>query len=423
VVYKRRTVDDELDELVAALPAILIEGPKAVGKTATALRRCATSWYLDDPAQREVGEAAPQRLLTGTPPVLLDEWQRLPETWDLVRRAVDDNPSPGRFLLTGSATPTDQPTHSGAGRIATVRMRPLSLAERGVEAPTVSLGELLRGTHPVVEGSTTTSLERYAHEVVASGLPAVRNLHGRALRVQLDGYIERIIEHDFEALGQQVRNEGGLRRWMAAFAAATSTTTSYEKIRDAATSGEHDKPAKTTTIPYRNVLERLWVIDEVPAWLPSKRHMKRLGEAPKHHLADPALAARLLGVGAEALLEGRDPGPTVPRDGTLLGALFESLVTLSVRVYAQASECRVLHFRTHGGDREVDLIIERPDHRVVAAEVKLNRTVSDDDVRHLRWLRDQIGPDLLEAMVITSGAEAYRRADGIVVVPAALLGP
>lgn len=421
--YSRRIVDDELDELMEGLPPVALEGPKAVGKTRTALQRASTIHRLDDAAERELLSADPARIANGPPPVLVDEWQRLPASWDVVRRAVDDAPTPGRFLLTGSAAPDEQPTHSGAGRIATVRMRPLSLAERAVESLTVSLAALLAGGCPPVEGNTTLGLEDYAQEIVASGFPGLRTLSGRALRTQLDGYIERIVERDFEDLGRPVRNEGALRRWLAAYAASTSTAASFDTIRDAATSGEGDKPAKTTTIPYRSVLERLWIIEDVPAWLPNRNHITRMSQAPKHQLADPALAARLLGVGVDALLDGRTAGPPVPRKGTLLGALFESLVVLSFRTYAQAAEARVLHMRTHGGDREVDVIVERADHRVLAVEVKLGHSVNTDDVRHLLWLRERLGDELVDAVVVTTGPDAYRRQDGIAVVPAALLGP
>ena len=141
-----------------------------------------------------------------------------------------------------------------------------------------------------------------------------------------------------------------------------------------------------------------------------------------HQLADPALAARLLGVDTGALIDGAPAGPPIPREGTLLGALFESLVTLSVRTYpAQCNEARVGHLRTRGGEHEVDLIVERRDGRVVALEVKLSATVDDADTRHLAWLAQRLGPDLLDATVITTGHEAYRRADGIGVIPAGLL--
>ncbi len=422
MAYKRRIVDDELDELLNGVSAVAIEGPKAVGKTATALQRARTVHELDDPAQREIAAADPARLLAGQGPVLIDEWQRLPASWDLVRRAVDRDPGPNRFLLTGSASPDTPATHSGAGRIIRVRMRPLSLAERGLARPTLSLGAMLRGERPDVTGQSSLTLGDYTREIVASGFPAVRHLSGRALRAHLESYINRVVDKDFQELGYSVRDPDLLLRWMRAYAAASSTTATLETVRDAATSGEGAKPSRDSVLAYRSALERLWLLDPVRAWLPSRNQIARLTRPDKHQLADPALAASLLGVTAEALLEGDDAGMEIPRDGTLLGHLFESLVTQSIRVYAQAREAEVRHLRTKNGRHEVDLIVVRPDQRVVALEVKLARTVSDDDVRHLRWLRGEIGDDLLDAAVITTGAHAYRREDGIAVVPAALMG-
>lgn len=421
--YLPRVVDRELDDLLPALPALAIEGPKGVGKTFTSRRRARTVHALDAPGAIGLFQADPRRLLLGEAPVLLDEWQRVPESWDLVRRAVDQDPSPGRFLLTGSAAPAAGGTHSGAGRIVRLRMRPLTLAERRVGEPTVSLRGLLGGRRGPVEGSTPVTLDRYAEEICRSGYPGLRGLTERALRAQLDGYLDRVVDRDFEELGRPVRTAGALRRWMTAYGAATATTAAYEVIRDAATPGERDKPAKATAQAYREALERLWILDPLPAWLPTSSHLRRLGSAPRHHLADPALAARLLGTDAGALLEAGSQGPLTPRDGTLLGQLFESLVALDVRVYAQAAEARVGHLRTHGGEHEVDLIVERGDHRVLAIEVKLAHTVRDDDLRHLRWLQDQLGDGVLDAVVVTTGSDAYRRRDGIAVVPAALLGP
>lgn len=419
--YHERIIEKELDELLSGLTAVSLEGPKAVGKTETALRRASTVHRLDKPDELEILRSAPERLTSGNAPILIDEWQRLPASWDTVRRSVDTDPTPGRFLLTGSASPSDAPTHSGAGRIVTIRMRPMSLAERKLEPATVSLSDLLSGRQPALTGTSRLSLVDYANEICASGFPAIRGLKGRALRAQLDGYIDRIVERDFIEAGHRIRNEGALRRWLAAYAAASSTTASFEAIRDAASAGEGDKPAKTTTAPYRSTLEQLWMIDDVPAWTPSSNHLRRLGASPVHQLADPALAARLLGIDTEALLAGTPAGPPIPRDGPLFGALFESLATLSVRTYAQANEARVSHLRTRGGEHEVDLIIERGDGRIVALEVKLAATVRDEDARHLRWLADNIGDDLLDAAIITTGSEAYRRPDGIGVIPAALL--
>jgi len=423
VAYIRRVIDDELDELLAGLPAVTIEGPKAVGKTETALQRAETVRRFDDPAQASVARADPERAVSGTPPVLLDEWQRVPEVWDAVRRSVDADLRPGRFLLTGSAATESPETHSGAGRIVRMRLRPMSLAERALGPPTVGLRDLLEGRAGSLDGETVLGLEEYAEEIVASGLPAIRPLAGRARRAQLDGYLARVVDRDFEEVGQSVRKPETLRRWMAAYAAASSTTATLESIRDAATPGEADKPARTTVIQYREALQRLWLLDPVPAWVPSRNYFTRLARPEKHQLADPALAARLLGVGVGTLVEGGEGAATIPRDGTLLGHLFEALVTLSVRVYAQAAEAEVKHLRTKGGRHEVDLIVERPDGRVLALEVKLAGTVSDDDVGHLLWLRERMGHDLVDAAIVTTGAVAYRRRDGIAVIPAVLLGP
>ncbi|OQX18432.1 MAG: AAA family ATPase [Desulfobulbaceae bacterium A2] len=420
--YQRRLVDDELDDLMAELPAIALEGPRGVGKTATAERRARTVYYLDDPAQRAVAEASPAQVLTGEPPVLIDEWQRVPAVWDAVRRAVDRGSAPGRFLLTGSAGPATAPSHSGAGRIVTIRMRPMTLAERGIGRPMISISRLLRGDRSEMSGATDVTLADYAREIVGSGFPAIRRLTGRALRRQLDGYLHRIIDTDFQEQGLSVRRPEALTRWMAAYAAATATTASFETIRDAATGGHGDKPAKTTTQPYRDILERLWLLDPVPAWLPSRNWLNRLAQSPKHHLTDPGLAVRMLGLDTDALLSGKEPKMQAPRDGLLLGHLFESLVTLCVRVQAQAAEAQVRHLRLHGGRREIDLIVERADQRVVAMEVKLSGVVDDADVKNLLWLGEQLGDDLLDALVIHTGPRAYRRQDGIAVVPAALLG-
>lgn len=421
--YTPRAVDTELDELMRSVAAIAIEGAKGVGKTATAARRAAQARRLDDPAQRSIAAADPARLLDGPTPVLIDEWQYAPESWDLVRRAVDAGAAPGSFLLTGSSRPAERGSHSGAARIVSIRMRPLALSERVPVSPTVSLAKLLRGGRPALSGACTTGLANYVEEIVSSGFPGLRALSGRALRAQLDGYLLRIVDRDFEELGHNIRDPAALRRWMTAYAAAASTAASFETIRDAATAGHGEKPAKTTTLPYRDVLERLWILDPVEAWLPTRNRISRLSSPPKHQLADPALTARLLGVDADALLEGQEAGPPIPRDGTLLGALFESLVTLSVRTYAQAAEAVVKHLRTIKGKHEIDLIVERADGRIVAIEVKLTRDVKDSDTRHLRWLEERVGDDLLDAVIVTTGSEAYRRRDGIAVVPAALLGP
>jgi predicted AAA+ superfamily ATPase len=298
----------------------------------------------------------------------------------------------------------------------------MTLMERGLE-PSVSLIDLLAGRTDSIEGDTTADLTTYVDEILTGGFPALRRLSGRALRAQLNGYLQRVIDRDFPEQGIDIRRPDSLRAWMAAYAAATATTASYEVIRDAATPGEGDKPAKTTTMPYRDILTRLWLLDPVEAWLPTNNPFKRLGASSKHHLADPALAARLLGVTKSQLLTGESAGPVVPRVGTQLGALFESLIALNVRVYAQSAEAEVRHLRTAGGEHEVDFIIVGQGGGIVAVEVKLSANIDERDVKHLLWLRDHLGDELRAAVVVTTGRYAYKRQDGICVVPAALFGP
>lgn len=211
---------------------------------------------------------------------------------------------------------------------------------------------------------------------------------------------------------------------MEAYSAATATTASYNAILDAATPGDSDKPSRATTGQYREMLARLFLLDPVPGWVPATNVLTRLAQAPKHHLVDPALAAQILGATKDSLLFA-SPDRTRPLlgDGFLLGQFFESLIALSLRVYAQNNAATVSHLRTKNGDHEIDFIVQGSDRRVVAFEVKLSPLVDDKDVVHLKWLRQKLGPGLADAAVITTGTDAYRRHDGIAVIPASLLGP
>ena len=421
--YQRRIIDDELDELFAELPAIAIDGAKGVGKTSTAEERAAGLAKLDAKGVREAVAADPESILRRARPLLIDEWQKVPEVWDVVRRAVDNDRHAGQFLLTGSATPEPGATaHSGAGRITRVRMRPMTLTERGATNPTTSLRHLLSGARSALHGESDFRLADYASEIVAPGLPGLRDLSPRATRSALDSYLRNAVDRDVPDAGLRLRRPEVMLDWLRAYAAATASTASYTEILDAATAGASDKPAKGTTSAYRDALAQIWLLDPVPAWAPVGAELSRLGQTPKHHLADPALAARLLGLGLDALIDG-DGNPLGPQESTMLGRLFESLVTLCVRVMADAAEATVGHLRTRNGDHEIDLVVARSDGKAVAIEIKLSATVTDRDTRHLHWLAGQLGPRLLDTIVINTGPTAYRRTDGIGVIPLALLGP
>jgi predicted AAA+ superfamily ATPase len=421
---------------VEDLPAVVVEGPKAVGKTATSKRLANSVIDLARPEEWELTSANPSRICATPPPVLIDEWQLLPSAWNEVRRAVDSGAKPGSFILAGSASvgtsassaaptrPAQAPQlHSGAGRMVRLRMRPMALSERSLTPPTVSLADLLSGRSAQVTGHSPLALAEYAEEIAATGFPGIRLATKRSRTDLLDGYLAAVVEHEFPEAGHAVRRPATLARWLRAYAAATATAAPYTKILNAATPGIDNKPARATVTAYRDVLERLWLLDELPAW-PGHSALGALARTPRHHLADPGLAARLLGVSAESLLTIPNPDqPVQPRHGTLFGALFESLATLCVRVYAQANRAKVFYLRTENGKHEVDLIVEREDGRILGLDVKLAAALGKTDSKHLLWLRRKVPADVLDLAVLTTGQEAYRRADGVAVIPLALLGP
>lgn len=430
--YTPRLMDGELDLLLQGVGAVAIDGAKAVGKTATAMRRAARTVRLDREQEATVVRADPDAAIREPFPVFFDEWQHVPSLWDAVRHRIDDDPSAGLVLLAGSAAPAarTRPTHTGAGRIVTRRMRPLAISERlhGVPRDTVSIGGLLTvGERPRLVGKSPWTLVDYAREIVATGFPAIRTLPPALRQAQLAGYVEHLSTRDVQEAGGHAANPAAIRRWLQAYAAATSTTTSVETLRDIATAGDGNPPARTTVNRYRDALERTYIYDPVPAWKPGGTAMSRLGDAPKIHLVDPGLSAHLLGIDEDALMVGASTPlveaiPAV-RDGGLFGALFESLVAQSMRTYAQVVRAEHAHMRTRGGTHEIDGLWIRGDQRCVAYEVKLNGSVDNDDVKHLHWLKAKLGDQLLDAIVINTGPSAYRRPDGIGVVPAAMLVP
>ncbi|MDO5672536.1 MAG: DUF4143 domain-containing protein [Actinomycetaceae bacterium] len=425
--YRRRILDDLLDEVFPHLAAVAIEGAKGVGKTETALQRSKTVYTMSDPKQRDILQADTGRISQVPPPVLIDEWQLLPQVWQSVKTLVDRNNAGGQYLLTGSAASSaSHRVHSGAGRIVRLVMRPMTLGERGLCTPTVSLTTLLEQTPgqaspSEITGESDIVLGDYAEEIVASGLPGLTQLPPRAARLQLDSYLARALDHDLEESGYSVRRPGQLRAWLAAYAAASASTASYTNILDAATPGESDKPTRATVIQYREALERLFLLDPLPAWIPSFAPLKRLTLGPKHHLVDPGLAARLLGVGVDDLLMGH--GTSIGgQPGPLMGSLFESLAVQSVRVLAESLGARVSHLRAKGGEHEIDIIVETEGLGVLACEVKLSNTVTDRDVAHLLWLKKQMPTRVIDMVILNTGPYAYRRKDGVAVIPLALLG-
>ncbi|WP_293768031.1 DUF4143 domain-containing protein [uncultured Corynebacterium sp.] len=412
--YSRRVLDDALDAYLPYLPAIAIEGPKGVGKTETASQRVRTTWRLDDPATAALALATFKDGSAIEGPVLLDEWQFQPQLWNIVRRAVDNGAAPGTFLLTGSAAPEQaEAIHSGAGRIDKLRMRPFTLAERGIGKPLLSLRSLLHGEEPTLTpGTLDVSITDYAREICASGLPTISGLPPAIRTQRLNSYLERIVSKEFADQGLKVRQPTLVMAWLRAYAAATATTASYSEILDAATPGEGSKPSKSSSQTYRDLLEQLMILEPLPAWLPVGQTLATMAKSPKHHLCDPGLAARLLNYSETRLLDGS------PQSSQEFAQLFESLVVLTARVAAEVDGASVYHLRTRRGNHEIDVIIEGTDGTIVALEAKLSGDVREDDVAHLNWLEaNHTRP--VRKVLVHCGEQHYRREDGTYVVPLA----
>jgi predicted AAA+ superfamily ATPase len=272
----------------------------------------------------------------------------------------------------------------------------------------------------ILAGSVARLCSRDRRLWLPSGFPLARQLSDRARGLWLDDYIERVITHDFSEQGHRIRQPELLRGWLRGYATATGSATTFSKIGSSLDPGEPIGPTKKTSIVYRDVLSSLYLLDQVDAYLPSKKILVRSALAPKHFLADPALAARLLNLNETKLMSAAEPGVNNSHR-VRLGDFFEALVALSLQTYAAANDAQLSHFRDHDGRREVDFIIHRGDGEAVGVEVKLKSSITDHDVRHLLWLKKSLPDQIADLVVINAGTHAYRRHDGVAVIPLALL--
>lgn len=415
--YLPRIIDAEVRRLLEAVGAVVIEGPKACGKTATGLQLAASSVRFDtDAGARSMVSIEPGAVLDGPTPRLLDEWQVVPELWNHLRHRIDDRQGPGQFILTGSAVPADDITrHSGAGRIGRLRMRPMSLFESGSSEGLVSLAVLLAGERPAT-GRSAVTITDLADLICAGGWPGLRNLETAAAGRAVSAYLDEVARTDASQVNSVRRDPQLVKRLLHAVARNVSTQASARKIA-ADTTGPEAAMHDDTVRDYLSALERLMVIEDQPAWSTHLRSRATLRTSPTRHFVDPSLAAAALGASPATLL----------RDGETFGFLFESLVIRDLRIYAQALDGEVFHYRDNVGT-EVDAIISLRDGRWGAIEVKLGETRADEAAASLnRFLAkvdtSKVGQPAFVA-IITGGSYAYVRPDdGIAVIPLGLLGP
>lgn len=425
-----RVIDSLLSRVLANLPLVMIDGARGVGKTTTAQQHAATAFNLQDAEVLASVRDDPKQLIRAERPVLIDEWQRFPEAMNLVKMTVDDDFSPGQFILTGTpSAPRERGIHSGAGRAFNLYMHPFSLVERKVTSPTVSINTLLNHDLSDISGETQVTRSTYFNLIARSGFPAIALAPAEFQHGLIRSYIQRLSDKDIiEIAGRQRRvSPTLLRRWMGAYARETATDAAFEKIRKHAHRQDGKLPAWQTANNYRIALENLGVIDEQPAWGHPFAPVTRVKTDSLRHLVDPALAVELLSGYWLEEMHNYQTDANFNVKQSFIGRLFQSLVTQSVRVYAIANSCDVFWLGTwkeRDEQHEVDIVVVNAAGKVLAIEVKLAPEVDAKACQHLNWLRAEIGPLWADGIVINTGNNAYRREhDGIGVVPAALLGP
>jgi predicted AAA+ superfamily ATPase len=414
--YRPRVADGELAGKMRSAGAVLVEGPKACGKTATASRAAATVFEMDrDATARASIELNPDYLFDRTRPILFDEWQVVPELWNQVRRAVDDaGQDRGRYILTGSATPRDDANrHSGAGRIGTLRMRPMSLFESGHSTGEVSLAALLEGKKQqgTDSGLTVPDLMR---RIVTGGWPALLDADEVEARGWIQDYLQQIIEVDIPSFVGR-RDPRTLRRVLASLGRFVAQSPATRSIA-ADAGGDRGPVAPSTIYSHLDALERLQLLDDSEAWQPHMRSRSRLRTTPTRYFVDPSIGTASLRVGSDDLL----------RDLNSAGYHFEALVVRDLRIYAQALGGSIETWRDESGN-EVDAIITLSDGRWAAAEVKMSQSDIDSAARSLLRFADRIDAQrqgLPEALVVvTATGSAGRRSDGVHVTPVTALAP
>lgn len=406
--YVLRLIDRRLEDVLAALPAVLLVGPRAAGKTTTARRHAVTVVRLDREAEAVAFRADPDAALRGLEePVLLDEWQEVPGVLGAVKRAVDDEPQPGRFLLTGSVrAELESTTWPGTGRLIRLHLWGLSARELRGDASGPSLIDRLRtGDATTLSGPRSRlDLRDYVELALASGFPeAVLHLSEEHRRLWLDSYVDQLVTRDATEL-RDLRDPERLRRYLEALAVNTAG------IVDDRTLYETAGINRRTAVAYEQLLANLLVLDRLPAWFSNR--LKRLVRRPKRHLTDTGLLAAVVGATPEAVLS----------DGDLLGRTLDSYVTAQFRAEASAArvQCRLYHLRTKEGRQEVDLLIETPGG-LIAVEIKASASPDRSAAAGLIWLREQLNERFVLGLVCHTGGQTYELDRDILAVPIASL--
>ncbi len=416
--YSARIAEANAARMLRTARALLIEGPKGCGKTWLAKHFARSEALLEqDPAVFALAQAEPHRALDGATPRLIDEWQRVPALWGAVRGACDARAVAGQFILTGSATPSDDLTrHSGALRVQRLALRTMSLAERGLSAQQVSLAGLLRGEAPEA-GPTGRGVPEAVEALCRGGWPGLDDsVPVRDVTAALRSYLDDVARTDIRQVDGVARDPVRVQALLRSLARNVGTAASLNKL--AAETSAAAPLSRHSVRAYLDALERLNVLEPLTAWPTHLRSRSPLLSSPRHHFTDPSLAVAALRTGPERLLA----------DPEALGLLFESLVIRDLRIYAQAADAEVFAFRDAAGT-EADAIVDAGDGRWIAVEVKLGGSEQiEQAARTLLTVHDKVdetkmGQAARLAVITAADSYSYQRPDGVCVVPLFALGP
>ena len=420
--YRKRIADVLLEEKLEAMGAVLIEGPKACGKTTTAEQQAKSILYMDDPANirqnLQLAETNVKRLLQGATPRLIDEWQIAPQIWDAVRFEADHRKGDGLFMLTGSAVPADDSKirHSGAGRFAWLTMRPMTLWESGDSSGEVSLSELFSHLENI-DGESSLKMEDIAFAICRGGWPKSLNKKSEkaALR-QVTEYYEAITRSDISRVDNVERDEQRAKRLMRSYARLQGAMASIPTIVEDLKTNDSESMSDETVASYVKALKKIFVIEDMPAWNPNLRSKTAIRTSDTRYFVDPSLAIAALGIGPNDLLN----------DLETMGLFFETLCVRDLRVYAEANDGNVFHYRDKSG-LECDAVVHLRNGSYGLVEIKLGGdTRIEEGAANLMALAEKIDTTKMKKpsfmMVLTAiGQYAYKRTDGVLVVPVGCL--
>ena len=419
--YRARIADEILKRKLEGKGAVLIEGPKWCGKTTTAEQIATSILYMDDPERKEqniaMSELNPKRLLKGETPRLIDEWQLAPKLWDAIRFEVDHRGEMGQFVLTGSAVPADtkEITHSGTGRFTWLTMRPMSLYESGDSSGEVSLKDLFEGISEI-DGASNLSIDRLAFLICRGGWPQAVNMRDEIALDQAIDYYDAVVRSDINRADNVQKNPEKVRRLMRSYARNQGGQVPNTALAQDIAANDETPINEETVASYVSALRKIFVVEDMPAWNPNIRSKTAIRTSDTRYFIDPSIATAALGIGPNDLLN----------DLKTFGFLFETLCIRDLRIFADALGGNVYHYRDKDG-QECDAVIHLRNGKYGLIEIKLGgEKLIEEGATSLKAMNNKIDTDKMNApsflMVLTgTGDFAYRRSDGVYVVPVGCL--